>query len=160
VYISPNHPNPPRRPEPPREEGRRLATFARTPRPGDGKPPQELRVSLEHFQGSPYVALKVWEQSSDGSWWPVKGKTISVRMGEVDELAEALGGVKALVESHGPSTRAAQPGDRSTPSGTDRGDEVRYIPPRNARPQPRDPNTPGPGYPTPTSSDQPFDEFA
>ncbi len=53
MWVSPNHPNPPRPYSPPQESGQRLATF---PRHGG----EELRVNLAEYEGHPYVSLRVW----------------------------------------------------------------------------------------------------
>jgi hypothetical protein len=83
MYVSPNHPNPPRQATAPQESGQRVATFPR----GDGV---ELRVNLAEYLGRPYLALRVWERDQAGAWWPVRGKGCSVRIGECEELADAL----------------------------------------------------------------------
>jgi hypothetical protein len=87
MWVSPNHPNPPRQTEAPQEQGERLATFAR----GDGV---ELRVTLAEYQDRPYVALKVWERNQAGAWWPAKGKGVSIRLRELSELLDVLGSVE------------------------------------------------------------------
>lgn len=84
MYVSPNHPNPPRLAEPPHDEGERLATLPR----GDGR--EELRVTLKSYEGRPYVALRVWEKDDQGRLWPVKNKGCSVRLGEAAAVADAL----------------------------------------------------------------------
>ena len=84
MYISPNHPDPPRRPEPPPDDGRRLGAVSR----GDGR--DELRVTLKTFAGRPFVSLRVWSRDDDGAWWPVKGKGVSVRLGEIAGVIDAL----------------------------------------------------------------------
>jgi hypothetical protein len=83
MWVSPNHPNPPRQTAAPQESGERVATFPR----GDGV---ELRVNLAEYQGRPYLSFRVWERDQAGTWWPVKGKGCSVRIGECEELADAL----------------------------------------------------------------------
>jgi hypothetical protein len=60
MYVSPNHPNPPKPyvpSAPPEETGRRLATFPRGP-------DAELRVSLDTYKGSDFVSVRVWERGS------------------------------------------------------------------------------------------------
>src|SRR4051794_20663412 len=83
MWVSPNHPDPPRSPAAPQDTGYRLATFER-------HGGEEFRVSLAEYRGHPFVSLRVWAPGSDGQWWPVKGKSVSVKLGEVAELAEAL----------------------------------------------------------------------
>lgn len=99
MWVSPNHPNPPRLSGPPREQGERLATFPR----GDG---EELRVNLAEYNGYPYLALRVWTAGPGGQWWPVKGKGVSIRLREVAGLAEALTAVAEwIADTRGPDRR-------------------------------------------------------
>lgn len=76
------------RPSAPAETGRRLATMPRSTR---GGPEQELRVSLDEYQGHPYISIRLWQQDGrSGAWWPLKDKGISVRLREADDVAEAI----------------------------------------------------------------------
>lgn len=84
MWVSPNHPNPPRSQDVPQESGQRLATF---PRPRNG---EELRVTLEEYNGHPFLSLRVWAPGTGGQLWPVRGKGLSIRIREVAELAEVL----------------------------------------------------------------------
>jgi hypothetical protein len=68
---------------PPAERGRRLAAI---PRGRD----EQLRISLDEFNGHPYVAVRVFARGQDGSWWPVRGKGLGIRLRELAEVAEAL----------------------------------------------------------------------
>jgi hypothetical protein len=52
MYVSPNHPDPPRPAGPPPEQGVRFGTFPR----GDGV---EMRVCLAELNGNPYVSIRV-----------------------------------------------------------------------------------------------------
>jgi len=92
MWISPNHPNPPRQSQPPVEQGRRLIALPR----GEGR--EELRVSLDEFKGRPYVSLRVWERDASGHWWPTK-RGVSVRLSEARDVAEALLEALDLVEA-------------------------------------------------------------
>lgn len=52
---------------------------------------EELRVALDEFAGHRYVALRLWRlDRRSGEWWPVKGKGVSIRLGELAEVVEAL----------------------------------------------------------------------
>lgn len=82
MYVSPNHPNPPRQAVPPEEQGQRLATFPRGPG-------VELRVCLDAYEGHDYLTLRVWERDRDGGFWPTK-KGVSVRLKEAQPLAAVL----------------------------------------------------------------------
>jgi hypothetical protein len=90
MWISPNHPSPPPAPAPPKAPGRALAAIPR----GDGS--AELRISLEEFKGHPYVAVGVWERGRRGGWTQAKGKRLSVRLGEVATVIQALQQVLAI----------------------------------------------------------------
>lgn len=133
MYISPNHPNPPRASEPPPESGQRIATFPR----GDGV---ELRVNLASYQGHEYLALRVFERDRAGQWWPCKGKGCSIRMNEAGPLGDVLAELAS--------------GGRPEPDD----DRPQYVPPRNARPATRNDRPIPPWEPDPNAGA--FDEFA
>jgi hypothetical protein len=90
MWVSPNHPNPPRQAAAPQEQGERVATFIR-------HGGEELRVSLAHYQGHPYLSLRVWAPGTDGQLWPVRGKGLSVKLREVAGLAEVLAAVAGRI---------------------------------------------------------------
>jgi hypothetical protein len=81
VWVNPNRPRP--EPEPPRDEGYPLASFPRW----DG---EELRVSLAEYKGHPYVSLRVWWTDPAGRAHPLRGKGVSVRLGEIAGVVDAL----------------------------------------------------------------------
>jgi hypothetical protein len=84
MWVNPNHPSPPRQADPPEERGRRLATIPR----GDDV---ELRVSLDSYRGHPYLSLRLWGQDVlSGEWWPLKGRGLSIRVGELEQVVDAL----------------------------------------------------------------------
>jgi hypothetical protein len=115
--------------EAPAERGRRLATFDRsTP-----KAEEEFRVSLDEYDGHPYVSLRVWSLM-DGQWWPVKGRGCSVRIAECADLAAALKRAEQLAHEA-----------EETPRYVNRGRERR---------QPIDPGT----LPKPGGHNSDFDE--
>ena len=74
------------RPAPPVPTGKLLARF---PRHGTGGL-AELRVVLDSFEGHEFIGLRVWQRDNDGSWWPMRGKGVSVRLSEAEGVAEAL----------------------------------------------------------------------
>ena len=122
MWISPNHPNPPRRTEAPQEQGRLLERFER----GDGV---ELRATLAEFEGHPYISLRVWEPGDGGELWPCKGKGLSIRLREVDGLVEALREGAALAREGGGDTRAAPSGGTGTrPRGGQPGGQRSTLP--------------------------------
>jgi hypothetical protein len=51
---------------------------------------EQLRVSLDEFQGHAFVNVRVWAQDRNGGWWPVRGKGVSVRIRELNQVIEAL----------------------------------------------------------------------
>jgi hypothetical protein len=89
MWVNPNHPNPPRQPSAPEDDGQPLGSFRR----GDGR--DELRISLKTYEGRPYVSLRVWSRDDGGAWWPQKAKGVSVRLGEVSGVIDALQGAMA-----------------------------------------------------------------
>lgn len=72
---------------PPEPRGELLARF---PRLGPDRVPQELRVVLDEFEGHPFIGLRIWQSNVKVDWYPVRGKGLSIRMGEAWGVAEAL----------------------------------------------------------------------
>ncbi len=93
MYIHPRYAeltghSPPGFTSPPEPPGTTLATFERN------QGAERLRVSSEEYQGHPFVRLAVWSRNPDtGHWWPMKGKSVSIRMRELPELVDALAGL-------------------------------------------------------------------
>lgn len=105
MWISPNHPNPPRQlqAEPPTEQGQRLVTCVRPGRRGE--PDAELRVCLDKFEGHAYLSLRVWQEDADGAWWPTK-RGVSVRLSEAHAVAMALLSALDQARTERPATAA------------------------------------------------------
>jgi hypothetical protein len=66
MWVSPNHPNPPRQAAAPQESGERVATFAR-------HGGEELRVNLAEYEGHPYThrsgfGLRPGRPALAGAW--------------------------------------------------------------------------------------------
>ena len=96
----------PDRPTPPQEQGERLACF-------DRAKGEQLRVTLETFNGYPFVRLAVWAAGNDGQVWPVKGRAVTLKMRELGPLAEAL--AAAAGQGQGtPQSGTAAPSDEPT----------------------------------------------
>jgi hypothetical protein len=75
---------PPRRQSaPPPENGRRLATIARSP-------DEELRVAWCEYEGRPYLSLRQWNRDQQGQWWPDSKRGITVRLRELADVADAI----------------------------------------------------------------------
>jgi hypothetical protein len=121
MYISPNHPDYERlahgrstaEARAPEMSGELLAAF---PRQGPGGVEQELRVVLDSFNVHLYVAVRLWQRDRDaGAWWPLKGKGVSIRIGECEGVADALrralgrGDARRLSISSGEWSRAQRP---------------------------------------------------
>lgn len=86
--MLPDRPGPVRAPHPPGggppDEGEVLCAIARN----DGT---EFRVTLREFNGHPFATIGPWAPGADGrSWWPVRGKTATVRVAELRAAAVAL----------------------------------------------------------------------
>ena len=58
-------------------------------RRGDGT---ELRVSLHSYNGHPFLRVGLWQppRAGEGPWWPVKGRSVTVRMREALGVSGAL----------------------------------------------------------------------
>ena len=84
MYISPNHPNPPKQSQAPQDEGIPLGTFT------EGRRSDELRLSVKSYENHPYVSVRVWSRDDNGEYWPAKGKGVSIRLAEVAGVIEAL----------------------------------------------------------------------
>jgi hypothetical protein len=96
--------------QPPLERGRRLAAFRRG-RHGE----EELRVTLDEYEGHPYVAIRLWVEGDDGVWYPSR-KGTSVRLAEAGELSDVLAAVaKEYGGARGPDRRQdPRPGSRGS----------------------------------------------
>jgi hypothetical protein len=66
----------------PVDQGIRLATFPR--------PEGELRLSWNVYEDRPYLRFQLWSKSDDGSFWPVKGQGLTVKVKELPDLAEGV----------------------------------------------------------------------
>ena len=72
---------------PPAETGRRILALPRKGRDGSE---DELRVSLDAFEGHPYISIRLWMlDRRSGAWWPTK-KGLSIRMREAGDVADAI----------------------------------------------------------------------
>jgi hypothetical protein len=102
MRVNPRHASPPRSPVPAARGSRRLATFRRDAG-------EELRVELAEFKGHPYISLRVWAPGTDGRFWPVKGKGVSVQLREAAGLIAALERIAASRERPPQVKRTAAP---------------------------------------------------
>ena len=65
------------------DEGQILKAIDRT----DGT---QLRVSLHLYQEKPYLRIAPWQRGENGSWWPVKGKGVTIKVREVADVTEGF----------------------------------------------------------------------
>jgi hypothetical protein len=112
---------------PPEPSGLLLAAFARKSPEGLQ---QELRIVLDTYQNRPYLAVRLWQRDRrTGSWWPMKGKGVSIRLSEVEGAVEALrkGGRIAGQGGDRATRRAAGQGPRQARAGGGRDDRPRAF---------------------------------
>lgn len=83
---------PAERPREAPDPGKVLLRLART----DGT---ELRVSLHHYQGAPFVRVGPWQSGAPDAW-PLKGKGATVKVRELTSVASALLDAAAEVASN------------------------------------------------------------
>jgi hypothetical protein len=83
-----------RRPDPPEEQGRRLATLER---PRDDA---EIRIDWCEYQGHPYLSLRAWVKGAGGRLWPDKHRGFSIRLRELPDVARAIAEALDLAEDH------------------------------------------------------------
>lgn len=67
-----------------------------------------LRVSLDEWEGKPFVSLRVWERSRDGAFWPTK-RGCSVRLSEIAALVGTLVALEREGLGHGTSSQPQTP---------------------------------------------------
>ena len=93
---------PQRRAEPPKENGERLATIDRSHE-------EQIRINWCTYEGKPYVSIRLWTRSRDGSWWPDGKRGLSIRIREIADLAEAVAECIDRAERALESRRDARP---------------------------------------------------
>src|SRR3954447_1093621 len=69
-------------PEPPKENGQRVATLERSEF-------EQVRISWSEFEGKKFVSVRMWVKDRDGQWWPDK-RGIALRVRELPALADAV----------------------------------------------------------------------
>jgi hypothetical protein len=86
-------PPPPAGGGPPRDLGHRLLTL---PRGHD----EELRLSLDAYEGHPFLNVRIWTRDTDGrGWWPSK-RGVTFKLRELADVAEALAAALDLMAEH------------------------------------------------------------
>jgi hypothetical protein len=86
---------------PPQENGRRIGVIKRSAN-------EQIRVNWATYEGSPYVAVRLWTRNDQGQWWPDK-KGMSVRLRELPELAEAIAAALDLAQEEQQRRDGRQP---------------------------------------------------
>ena len=105
-------PPPPAGGGPPQDLGHRLLTL---PRGQD----EELRLSLDAYEGRPFLNVRIWTRDTDGrGWWPSK-RGVTFKLRELADVAEALAEALDLRAEHRPAGRRS-PRRRHTRGGTGR----------------------------------------
>jgi hypothetical protein len=158
-----NDRQPARRPAatPPVETGERLATIERGP-------DEQIRVCWCTYENKPYVSLRLWKRSHDGSWWPDAKRGMSIRIRELGALGEALAAAMdraaevsssaARAPSGGPAPAHGQGnGARSQGGAPGRPGATGHVPPGRER---RSWSSDGLPPAQPASADPHFDEFS
>ena len=64
--------------------------LGRFPRRGPRDADIELRVVPGKFEGHPYLALHLCRRDPDVAWWPCKGKGVSIRLADAENIADAI----------------------------------------------------------------------
>ena len=79
----------------------------------DGTHWEELRVSLDEYNGHAFISLRVFERASDGQMYPHKTKGCSVRLAECERVAAAILAAGKLADEPGAgrSSRVEPPAD-------------------------------------------------
>ena len=79
---------------------------------------EQLRVTLDSFEGHKFVSIRVW-QLGQGGWWPTK-KGCTVRVREIGQVINALGqAAKATGQGRQPRGTAKGPDNVITPRPDD-----------------------------------------
>ena len=110
-------PPPPAAGGPPQDLGHRLLTL---PRGQD----EELRLSLDAYEGHPFLNVRIWTRDTDGrGWWPSK-RGVTLKLRELADVAEALAEALDRMAEHqalwppgpGPGPRRDRPAPPALPS--------------------------------------------
>lgn len=74
---------------------------------------QELRISLDEYQGSPFIRLALWERT-EGEWAIVRGRFSTIRRGELSSVQAALAKAAAMM-GEAPQRGRRQQGTKKAP---------------------------------------------
>ena len=93
AHLRSQLPPPPAAGGPPRDLGHRLLTLSR----GHD---EELRLSLDAYEGRPFLNVRIWTRDADGrGWWPSK-RGVTFKLRELADVAEALATALDLMAQH------------------------------------------------------------
>lgn len=68
----------------PTDDGEKLATLSRGP-------DKELRIRAKEFKGHQFIDVREWSRkAADQDWWPVKGRGVTIKMRELEQVIAAL----------------------------------------------------------------------
>lgn len=78
--------------EPPLDDGIKIATLGRGPN-------RELRLRWREYKGHHFLDIREWSvNGSNTQWWPEKGKGITIKARELDDVAAAI--AEAITVAH------------------------------------------------------------
>src|SRR4051812_46465382 len=69
-------------PEPPKENGERIATL-------DRSDSEQIRINWPEFEGKKFASIRMWTKDREGQWWPDR-RGIALRVRELPALADAV----------------------------------------------------------------------
>ena len=93
AHLRSQFPPPPAGGGPPQDLGHRLLTL---PRGHD----EELRLSLDAYEGHPFLNVRIWTRDADGrGWWPSR-RGVTFKLRELADVAEALAEALDLRAEH------------------------------------------------------------
>lgn len=99
------------------EEGELLVAL---PRQGPDRMPQEMRITLERYQGHAYVRAQLWADTVNG-WRPLAGKIATFRKAEVVDVIQALRRAAEAMSAEAPDGRRGDGSPTPSPSRSPRG---------------------------------------
>jgi hypothetical protein len=106
----------------PTEEGETLAVFDRN------RGAERLRVSLETFNGFEFIRLQCWFKNDQGEWWPAKGRCVTVKLKECEDLSRVLASLARDHDEHRSPARGSSSWGGGPSSRRDRRPPQRALP--------------------------------
>lgn len=87
---------------PPKESGRRLATCVRSDY-------EELRVTLQEFQGNAFLNVRLWVADPRGGWFPDRARGIALRVRELHAIQNAVDAALIVLAGEEPDLEPVEP---------------------------------------------------